>query len=139
MLSRRKMSKSQSSRKDEQESADQELNYPLGFPFDEDVPHTLGGKIYQWVKNRYYENRRPWNKSDVFVWKGACLHMGSWVGILIFASIFGWLFLKTYSLYGIGKLVSLVSVIVLIRLNFLIKLLNEINTNLKEINKKTPR
>lgn len=116
-----------------------ELDYPEGFPFDEDdIPQSIGGKIYQWVKCRYYENDRPWKKSDVFVWKGACLHMGTWIGIVIFVTIFGWLFLKTYDLFGIGKLISMIAVIVLIRLNMLIKLLNELNTNLKQLNKKTP-
>lgn len=132
------MLKKQKKKSQKKSLSDKDLEYPQGFPYDEDTPLGMGGKIYQWVKGRYYLNRRPWKKSDVFIWKGACIHMGSWIGIIVFITVFGWIFMKTYDKYGIGKFLTLVSVIILIRMNFMIKYLGDIRSQLIELNKKTP-
>lgn len=121
----------------EKKPTDKELGFPKGFPFDEDdVPKTIGGRIYQWVKNKHYERRKPWNKSDVFIWKGACLHLGSWIGILVMITVFGYIFLKTYELFGIEKFLSVVAIVFLIRISILVRTLNEVKSELKELNKK---
>jgi len=125
---------------DDKKTTDKDLGYPEGFPYDDnDIPVSLGGKLYQWVKNRYYMNQRPWTKSDVFVWKGACLHLGTYIGLMIFIFIFGWLFIKTYDKFGIGKLISFVAVVILVRISMIIRTLNDIKSELKEMNKKTPK
>lgn len=105
-------------------------SWPENFPHDEpDVP-GLGGKAYQWVKNRYHKNRRPWKKSDVIVWKGTFTVVTVWIGYLIFAAIFGWFFIKLYDTYGISRMLSFMAVLVLWRINMMVKLLNALNRKL---------
>jgi hypothetical protein len=106
------------------------VEQPANFPYDEPEDNSLGGKVYMWVKKRYHKNGRPWKKSDVIVWKAWCYVIPIWIGYLLFGALFGWLFIKTYDKWGIGKLASLVGVLILWRLNVAIKTLGEINKKL---------
>jgi hypothetical protein len=120
---------------DEKKKEEKELpplmSWPPNFPYDEPAIPGMGGKIYQWIKNRYYKNRREWKKSDVIVWKGSCTVMLVWIGYLIFAGVFGWLFIKLYDTYGIGKMLAFFFILILWRVNIMIKQLAQLDKKFK--------
>ena len=107
------------------------LKWPDKFPVDEAAVSGLGGKIYQWLKNEHFKRKKKWTKSDVFFYKGGCFVVPIWIGYILFAAIFGWMFLKTFENYGLGKLIVLVSIFLLWRVNVMISVLMDISKRLK--------
>jgi hypothetical protein len=105
--------------------------WPDKFPYDEPTDESLGGKVYLWVKKRYHKNNKPWKQSDVIVWKAWCYVIPIWIGYLVFAGVFGWLFIKIYDTYGIGKMLSFIAILALWRMNVAIKLMGEIKRKLR--------
>jgi hypothetical protein len=112
------------------------LGWPENFPFDEKPVSGLWGKVYQWIKNRYFKNRHPWTKSDVIIWKGACTVMPVQIGYVLFAALFYWLFGGIYNHFGIGRLIAMVAIIFLWRFGVLLNKLNSMSDKLDELNKR---
>jgi hypothetical protein len=119
-----------------EEELHEALGWPKDFPFDEKPVPGLFGKLYQWLKNRYFKNRRPWNRSDVILWKFWCVVAPIWFGYILWATIFYWLFGKIYENYGIGRLIAAVAVIGMWRVAIATRALGEANKKLDELNKR---
>lgn len=119
-----------------EEKLHQALGWPENFPFDEKPVQGVWGKVYQWIKNRYFKNRRPWAKSDVIVWKGACTVMPVQIGYILFAALFYWLFGTLYVHYGISRLIAAIAVIGLWRVSVVTNQLKSIDGHLEDLLKK---
>jgi len=94
--------------------------------------HKLKDKVFNLVVLRYGYKGNKWQKSDDFVWGGFIYYIVDYFWLLIFIYFIYAMGNLLYNKYGLWKAVMFVVVMVLIRLNSLIKKVDQTNRLLKE-------
>jgi hypothetical protein len=87
--------------------------------------------IYNWLVRRYGKLGHPWQKSDKIVFGGFLDYVWPWIPDLFFVYVMYFILKWTYTLYGTERLFMLAVVMVLFRLNALIRAQKHTNALLK--------
>jgi hypothetical protein len=102
---------------------DKVLDYPppsnSGYPWKD--------KLFDFVVKRYQKNNHPWKKSDQDIWSGAIFAVTQYIGTIVFLGFIGWLLYQTNKLYGFEKAILLALLMILFRVNIVIKQLVMLN------------
>lgn len=101
----------------------------IGYPKLENSGEPWKDKIFNWVVSRYQKHDHPWKQSDQRVWHGAIYGLTSYCGAVIFFVVIGWLLFQMQKLYGFEKALLLALLMILFRVNILIKQLVKLNRN----------
>jgi hypothetical protein len=99
----------------------------VGYPPPSNTGEPWKDKIFDWVVKRYQKNNHPWKKSDDRVWRGAIFGVTSYLGALVFFALIGFVLYQTNKLYGFEKAVLLAMLMILFRINVLIKQMVQLN------------
>ena len=108
----------------------------LNDSFKKDTEHALADKAYDWIIDRYTKNSRVFEFSDRFVWSGAVYVLPELFGYILFFVIFYWLGNIVYNNYGWPRLFMFFMLLLLWRLNVMVKLLHKVNKKLGDKNGK---
>jgi hypothetical protein len=99
----------------------------IDYPNPENTGDTWRDATYNWVVSRYKKNGHAWRKSDTTVWKGFVYGVTAYIGYIIFFSLMMWLLMWIHDKYGAAKAIITALVILLARLNIMIKQLSSLN------------
>jgi hypothetical protein len=97
------------------------------YPQIANTGNKIGDFFFNWIVNRYRNLRNSWTKSDNFMWKGACYTFPELIGIIIFFTIFWLLINFSLKKYGEARTLFYLILIVLLRINVMIKQLVVLN------------
>ena len=99
----------------------------VGYPPPANSGEPWKDKIFDWVVHRYQKHNHPWKKSDQTVWSGGIYGITSYGGMLLFFALIGFVLYQTNKLYGFEKAVLLGMLMILFRVNVLIKQMVQLN------------
>jgi hypothetical protein len=99
----------------------------IGYPPPSNSGEPWKDKLFDWVVGRYKKHNHEWKKSDQRVWSGAIFGITTYFGTLLFFALLGWLLWQTNKLYGFEKAVLLALLMILFRVNVLIKQMVTLN------------
>jgi hypothetical protein len=89
--------------------------------------------VFNWIVSRYGEKGNKWNASDDFVWGGFLYHILDFVFLIVFVTFVYWMAGIIYERYGVFRGAAFLVVMVLIRLNSLIRKTDMNNRLLKQV------
>lgn len=95
------------------------------FAFRKNTEHIFKDKIYNWILERYTRKGKRFEFSDQFVWSGSVYALPEIFGYIIFFAIFYWLGNKLYEHYGEIHVFMFFMLLVLWRLNMMVKILRK--------------
>jgi hypothetical protein len=87
-------------------------------------------KIYNAIVARYGKKGNRWSKSDTFVWKGFIYHIWDYFWMVVFIYIIYWAANALYDHYGMWRAISFIFVVILIRINMLIRVQKKMDRTL---------
>ena len=93
--------------------------------------HPKRDAVYNWIVRRYGEKGNGWGLSDTLVFKGAIFYVWPWIPDLAFVYLMYFILNWTYARYGFERLFVLAIVMLLFRLNALIRAQKHTNALLK--------
>lgn len=99
----------------------------LGYPGPKNTGSGIKDGIYNWVVKRYKKNNHPWKKSDEVVWGGFVYGVLDIGGVFLFVGIMYWLLDWTLSNHGFEKMIMVLGVILLVRVNILVRQIAALN------------
>lgn len=92
--------------------------------------HALLDRVYFWIIDRYTRNWHEFKWSDRFVWKGAVYVVPEFIGYAVFFAIFLMLAAIGFRKYGEARTYVFFMLLILWRLQAMIKLLGQLNRKL---------
>lgn len=78
-------------------------------------------RVFNWIVRRYERNGHPWKKSDEVVWGGSIYVIWDWAMILVFIYFLWFMFNFFQKRYGDVQAIAFLLIMVLFRLNILIR------------------
>ena len=102
----------------------------LPYPEEQNTGAKLKDGAFNWIVSRYKKFNHPWKKSDNIVWKGAIYSLSWLFGIIIFLAIMWVLINFSIKKYGEMRTLFYILLLVLLRVNAMIKQLIILNKKL---------
>jgi len=102
----------------------------LEYPERSNTGQPLKDKVFDWVVRRYEKKGLAWRESDQKIFSGFIYGVGGYFSALLFFAFFGFLFYQTNKLYGFERAVLLALLMILFRVNILIKQIVILNRKL---------
>ena len=99
----------------------------IGYPKKSNTGTPWKDWLFDWIVGRYKKHNHPWKRSDQRVWHGSVYGLTSYFGAVFFFAFFGFLFYQTNKLYGFEKAILLAMMMVLFRINVLIRQMVALN------------
>jgi hypothetical protein len=99
----------------------------IGYPATSNTGSGVSDYIFNSIVERYRNLRNPWNKSDNLIWKSVCYTLPGFFGMILFFTIFWLLISFSTKKYGESRTMFWLIIVVLVRLNVLIKQLVLLN------------
>jgi hypothetical protein len=88
--------------------------------------YHLRDKVYNWLVRRYGQKGNVWQTSDTVVWQGAIYHVWPWIPALLFIYVTYFIANWTYEHYGMFRALTVLAVMMLIRVNTLVRKLDQL-------------
>ena len=95
-----------------------------------DTEGVLKDRVYNWIVDRYTKHNHKFNFSDKFVWSGVAYVVPETVGYMVFFAIFLTLAMLSFKKYGDARTIVFVMLLMLWRIQIMIKYLGKINKKL---------
>ena len=95
--------------------------------YRKDTENLLKDRIFNWIVDRYSRNGRKFEFSDRFVWTGAVYTLPEIFGYIIFFAIFLFLAHLSFKRYGEARTIVFVMLLMMWRLQIMIKVLHKIS------------
>lgn len=102
-------------------------DHEIGYPDKKSTGQPFKDRFYNWVVLRYRKHNHPWMKSDERVWGGFIYGVLDYVWLVVWVWLFWWLLNSIMKHQGFQQAVLAALLMLLIRLNLLIRKITELN------------
>jgi hypothetical protein len=99
----------------------------IDYPGPENSGYAWKDAIFNWTVRRYKKHNHPWHKSDQRIWHGAIFGLTQYFGSIFFFVFIGLILYQTQKLFGFARAVLLALLMILFRINIIIKQIVQLN------------
>ena len=99
----------------------------ITYPEKKNTGQPIKDQIFNWVVHRYKKNNHEWHISDDKIFNGFIYGVLGYLGYVIFFALMWWIISITQKKWGDMKALFVVLLIILVRLNIMIKQLVTLN------------
>jgi len=72
----------------------------IEYPERKNTGYVIRDAVYNWVLERYRKNNHPWTKQDEFFFNGFIYQVTTYIGYIIFVTLFWWILSIIEHRYG---------------------------------------
>jgi hypothetical protein len=111
------------SRKARKEPVDNTMHY-------RETEYPARDKVFNWVVRRYGLKGNKWKTSDDVIFGGVVYHVWDWIPILLFIYFVYFITTWVHDKYGLFRALVVLAIMVIMRLNAVVRKLDQINRRL---------